>query len=427
MSRVVVLFTSDLRTRDHPALAEATRSHDEVVPLFVLDDSLLRRSANRTSFLLDALRALRDGLGGALAVRHGDPVEVVASLRPDVVHLTAGVSSYARARERRLRAVARVRTFPGLAVVEPGAVAPAGGDHYRVFTPYWRAWSEASRRDLAADPLPVQLPADVEAGEVPALGDVVSGTPSPGLPPGGEQEGLRRLEAFLDGPLRAYSEARDVPGVEGTSRLSPYLRFGCVSPLEAAVRAEAAGGADFAWQLAWRDFYLQLLAAFPRLSSDDYRPREREWRSDPEALEAWMSGRTGIPIVDAGMRQLALEGWMHNRVRMLAASLLTKNLGLDWRLGLAHFSKLLVDGDAASNPGNWQWVAGTGTDTRPNRVFNPIRQAHRFDPDGDYVRRYVPELEPLRAPEVHEPWRLGPLGLEELGYPPPLVELPAAS
>lgn len=424
MSRVVVLFTSDLRTRDHPALAEATRDHDEVVPLFVLDDALLRVSANRVAFLLDALAALREGLAGALAVRRGDPVEVVASLRPDSVYLTAGVSGYARTREDRLRTVARVRTFPGLAVVEPGEVVPAGGDHYRVFTPYWRAWSVADRRPLAPDPLPVTLPPDVGAGELPSVGDLTHDATSPELPPGGEAEGRRALDVFLGRTLAAYSDARDVPGVEGTSRLSPFLRFGCISPLEVAVRAEAVGGADFVRQLAWRDFYLQLLAAFPGLPTDDYRPREREWTSDTDALAAWKSGRTGIPIVDAGMRQLAVEGWMHNRVRMLAASLLVKNLGIDWRVGLGHFSKLLVDGDPASNAGNWQWVAGTGTDTRPNRVFNPIRQAHRFDPDGAYVRRYVPELGALRAPEVHEPWRLGPLGLEELGYPPPLVEPP---
>jgi deoxyribodipyrimidine photo-lyase len=426
LSRVVVLFTRDLRTRDNPALAVATREHDEVVPLFVLDDRLLR-SANRVAFLLDSLAELRESLDGALAIRRGDPAAVVASLRPDCVHVAADASRYARARERRLRAVASVRVFPGVAVVEPGALAPAGGDHYRVFTPYWRAWSTAERRAPAPASLPVRLPPDVAPGALPPLSDLARGEASPALPPGGEREGLRRLESFLAGGLAPYAEKRDVPSVEGTSRLSPYLRFGCVSPLEAAVRAEEAGGHDFVRQLAWRDFYLQLLAAFPRLGVDDYRPRGREWRADADAVDAWKAGRTGIPIVDAGMRQLAAEGWMHNRVRMLAASLLVKNLGVDWRAGAAHFSQLLVDGDPASNAGNWQWVAGTGTDTRPNRVFNPIRQARRFDPDGAYVRRYVPELAGLGAPEIHEPWRLGPLGLEELGYPPPLVELPGTS
>lgn len=426
MTRAVVLFTRDLRIHDHPALAAATREHDEVVPLFVLDDRLCR-SANRVAFLLESLSALREALGGALVVRRGDPVEIVARLRPERVHLTADIGRFAHARERRLRSVARVVTHPGSAVVEPGVLAPVGGDHYRVFTPYWRAWRAAARRPRALAPDPVRLPVGLDPGELPALGDLVSGTPSPRLPRGGELHGRRVLDAFLRDGLARYSGERDVPAADGTSRISPCLRFGCVSPLEAAVHAEEAGGDAFVRQLAWRDFYRQLLAAFPSLPVDDYRPREREWRHDAEALEAWKAGCTGIPIVDAGMRQLEAEGWMHGRVRMLAASFLVKNLGIDWRAGAAHFSELLVDGDPASNAGNWQWVAGTGTDTRPHRVFNPLRQAHRIDPDGEYVRRYLPELSALRPPEVHEPWRLGPLGLAELGYSPPLVDLPRAS
>lgn len=427
MSRAVVLFTRDLRTRDHPALAAAVRDHDEVIPLFVLDDRLLARSANRTAFLLDSLAALRDELGGALAVRRGDPVEEVSRLRSDWVYVTADVGPYAGVRERRLASVTRTRALPGNAVLEPGEAAPAGCDHYRVFTPYWRAWSATGRRLSAPPPPRLELPSDVAPGELPELRELVADEPSPRLPRGGEPEGRRRLESFLEAGLYSYAERRDLPGAEATSRLSPYLRFGCISSLEVVERAEAAGCVELVRQLAWRDFYRQLLAAFPRLGTDDYRPRGRRWRVDAAALEAWKAGRTGIPIVDAGMRQLVAEGWMHNRVRMLAASLLVKNLGIDWRVGAAHFSALLVDGDPASNAGNWQWVAGTGTDTRPNRVFNPIRQARRFDPDGEYVRRYVPELASLDAPEIHEPWRLGPLALEELGYPPPLVELPAAA
>ncbi|MFO7572632.1 MAG: deoxyribodipyrimidine photo-lyase [Gaiellaceae bacterium] len=424
MSRAVVLLTRDLRTRDHPALAAATRDHDEVVPLFALDDRQLR-SANRVAFLLDSLSALRDALDGALVVRRGEAAAAAASFRPDWVYVTADGSAFAQARELRLRTVARLRVSPGASVIEPGALAPTGGDHYRVFTPYWRAWSAAERRPLAPEPVAIRLPPKVSPGELPALGDLLRQPRSPVLLPGGEPEGRRRLARFLRHGLRAYGDERDALELDGTSRLSPYLRFGCLSPLEVASRAEESGGDEFVRQLAWRDFYLQLLAAFPRLTTDDYRPRGREWRADDAALEAWKSGRTGIPIVDAGMRQLVNEGWMPNRVRMLAASLLVKNLGIHWRAGAAHFSSLLVDGDPASNAGNWQWVAGTGTDTRPNRVFNPIRQAHRFDPDGGYVRRHVHELADLEAPDVHEPWRLGPLGLAELGYPPPVVELGA--
>jgi deoxyribodipyrimidine photo-lyase len=419
--RAVVLFRRDLRTHDHPALSAATRSHDEVVPLFVLDDRLLRRSANRASFLLDALSDVRAGLGGALVVRRGRAEDVVSELRPDAIYVTGDTGSFGRARERALRSLAPVLALPGTSIVEPGAVTPAGGDHYRVFTPYWRAWSGAERRALEAPARPVRLPDDVDPGPLPTLADLGLESPSPDGPRGGETEGRRVLERFLSTGRASYSETRDLLATDGSSRLSPYLRFGCVSPLEVAESARAAE--DFVRQLCWRDFCLQLRAAFPRLSSEDYRPRDRTWRTDDDALAAWRDGRTGVPVVDAGMRQLRLEGWMHNRARLLTASFLVKRLGIDWRLGLAHFDRLLVDGDPASNAANWQWVAGTGTDSRPNRVFNPIRQARRFDPEGEYVRRFVPELRELGPRDIHEPWRLGRTALAELGYPPPLVEL----
>jgi deoxyribodipyrimidine photo-lyase len=416
----VVLFTRDLRAHDHPALAAAARAHAELVPLFVLDDRLLR-STNRVAFLLDALADLRARLGGALVVRRGRAEEVVAGLEPAAVYLTSDTGPFGRARERALRAVAPVHAFPGTGVVEPGAVTPAGGDHYRVFTPYWRAWRGAERRSLEAPVEAARLPDGIDPGALPSLGELGLGEPSPELPLGGETEGRRRVERFLEDGLASYGERRDLLAVDGTSQLSPYLRFGCISPLELANATERPE--DFLRQLCWRDFSLQLRAAFPRLSCDDYRPRGRTWRHDADAFDAWRTGRTGVPVVDAGMRQLRREGWMHNRARLLTASFLVKRLGIDWRLGLAHFDELLVDGDPASNAANWQWVAGTGTDPRPNRVFNPIRQARRFDPDGDYVRRFVPELGGLDARDVHEPWRLGRAALAELGYPPPLVEL----
>jgi len=188
------------------------------------------------------------------------------------------------------------------------------------------------------------------------------------------------------------------------------------------VRAAEQGGEEFVRQLSWRDFHHQVTHAFPAMSRDDYR-RPRQWRHDEVALDAWKRGLTGVPIVDAGMRQLAREGWMHNRARLLVASFLTRRLAVDWRAGARHFLDLLADGDVANNSGNWQWVAGTGNDTRPNRVFNPIRQAHRFDPEGDYVRRYVPELESVEGGAVHEPWKLEPLLRRRLTYPDPIVSL----
>jgi deoxyribodipyrimidine photo-lyase len=242
--------------------------------------------------------------------------------------------------------------------------------------------------------------------------------------PGGETAGRARLDAWCRGGLARYPEAHDAPALEGTSRLSPYLHLGCLSPVEVARRCAArAGGEAFLRQLCWRDFHHQVTAAFPAITREEYRPRGDRWGDDAALLAAWKAGRTGYPLVDAGMRQLAAEGWMHNRARLVTASFLVKDLGLDWRLGAAHFLDLLVDGDIANNAGNWQWVAGTGNDTRPNRIFNPVRQALRFDPAGAYVRRWVPELARVTGARVHEPWRLDPAERRRLDYPEPLDSL----
>jgi deoxyribodipyrimidine photo-lyase len=231
------------------------------------------------------------------------------------------------------------------------------------------------------------------------------------------------MSRWLARGLARYDERRDDLAADGTSRLGPYLHLGCVSPLELALRARARpGGAAFARQLAWRDFHHQLLAANPGMTRADFRPRGDRWRRDTRALQAWKDGRTGYPVVDAAMRQLAHEGWMLGRARLLVGSFLTKHLLLDWRLGARHFFELLVDGDVANNVGNWQWVAGTGTDTRPGRMFNPVLQAKRYDPDGTYVRRHVPELAGVDARTIHEPWKLGERRLRELGYPLPIVD-----
>jgi deoxyribodipyrimidine photo-lyase len=229
------------------------------------------------------------------------------------------------------------------------------------------------------------------------------------------------MERWLRTGLASYADRHDdLPG-DATSRLSADLHFGCLSPLELAVRARRAdgpGGEAYVRQLCWRDFYAQVAAAFTDLPRRDYRPRRGGWRDDPEPLEAWKAGQTGYPIVDAGMRQLATEGFMHNRARLLAASFLTRQLSIHWTVGAQHFFDLLVDGDIANNAGNWQWVAGTGNDTRPNRRFNLLRQAHCFDPDGDYVRRYVSELAGVPGGDVHAPWRRE---RRPRGYPAPLT------
>jgi deoxyribodipyrimidine photo-lyase len=232
------------------------------------------------------------------------------------------------------------------------------------------------------------------------------------------------MQGWLGSAVTGYADGHDDLAGDRTSRLSPYLHLGCLSAAELAAAAGRSRGAyEFTRQLAWRDFNLQLLAARPEIAREDYRPRGDSWRHDEEDLAAWEEGRTGYPIVDAAMRQLRREGWIHNRGRLIAASFLTKTLYLDWRLGARHFLRHLVDGDIANNQLNWQWVAGTGTDTRPSRVLNPLRQAERYDPDGRYVRRYVPELAGVDGPAVHTPWTLPARVRAGLDYPQPIVDL----
>jgi len=431
----IVLFNRDLRVHDHPALAAAARA-ERTVPLFVFDERLLGSrfaAPNRVAFMLEALRDLDGALrkaGGRLFVRSGDPVrEAIAVAREceaGTLHVSADWSAYARAREERLaRACSEERieftAHPGVTVVPPGAATPAGGDHFKVFSPYHRAWSQLPWRQTVDAPRKLSVPGKLKVGQLPSLDSLVGGRPSPGRLPGGEEEGRKRMRAWLRDGLGGYEGRHDdLPG-DGTSRLSAYLRWGCVSPLELAREAgERRGGAAFVRQLCWRDFHHQVLAATPSLPRRDYRPRRDRWSKSTQAFEAWREGHTGYPLVDAAMRQLAEEGFMHNRARMTVASFLCKDLYGDWRPGAWHFWDLLTDGEIANNAGNWQWVAGTGNDTRPNRVLNPVRQAKRFDPEGHYVRRYLPELEPVRGKAIFEPWRME--GFERLDYPGPIVD-----
>ncbi|MEU6228283.1 deoxyribodipyrimidine photo-lyase [Streptomyces sp. NPDC047042] len=444
MNVSVVLFTSDLRLHDHPPLRAALDGGRSVVPLFVRDpavDGAGFAVPNRLAFLADCLRDLDTGLrerGGRLVVRHGDLVRevcrVAAEAEADEVHIAADVSRHARRREDRLRRAleadgVRLHVHDTVTVaVAPGAVVPAGSNHFAVFTPYFRQWSRQPLRDPLGAPRTVQVPEGVGSEPLPSRSGIQG--LSAGLAAGGEAEGRAQVAAWLRDGVASYEDRHDDLAGDATSRLSPHLHFGTLSSAELVQRARRAGGpgADaFVRQLAWRDFNRQVLAARPAVAASDYRTRHDSWRSGAQAredVEAWKEGRTGYPIIDAAMRQLRHEGWMHNRGRLLTASFLTKTLYIDWRIGARHFLDLLVDGDIANNQLNWQWTAGTGTDTRPNRVLNPVTQSKRYDPDGTYVRRWVPELRSLTGSSVHEPWKLQGLDRAAIDYPDPVVDLP---
>ncbi|WP_031046366.1 cryptochrome/photolyase family protein [Streptomyces sp. NRRL F-5650] len=422
----VVLFTRDLRLHDHPPLRAALGRSAAVVPLFVRDravDAAGFAAPNRLALLADCLRDLDAGLrdrGGRLVVRSGDLVTqvcaVAAEADADEVHMAADVSAYAHRREEHLRSALEARGLrlhvhdTVTTVLAPGAVTPAASDHFAVFTPYFRRWSEHSVREPLAAPRSVRVPDGVGSEPLPSR-DGLAGL-SPGLAAGGERAARKRLTAWLRDGIAGYADHHDDLASDATSRLSPDLHLGALSPVELVHRARRVGGPGpdaFVRQLAWRDFHHQVLAARPHASAADYRTRYDHWRTGAAAEEdaaAWREGRTGYPVVDAAMRQLRHEGWMHNRGRLLVASFLTKTLYVDWRVGARHFLDLLADGDVANNQLNWQWAAGTGTDTRPHRVLNPTAQARRFDPDGTYVRRWVPELAGVEGRAVHEPWRL---------------------
>ncbi|MEU6003824.1 deoxyribodipyrimidine photo-lyase [Streptomyces sp. NPDC047197] len=439
MTVSIVLFTSDLRLHDNPALRAALREADRIVPLFVYDDGLRATGfavPNRGAFLADCLVDLDTGLrkrGGRLVVRSGDVVDQVRRVASETgaerVHVAAGVSRYATRREERLRDAldgsgCRLVVHDAVVTaVAPGELLPSGKDHYAVFTPYFRRWTAEGVRDVLAAPRTVQV-ADVASDPVRPRAEITG--VSPGLDAGGENAGRKRLRAWLSGDIAGYEDGQDDIAADATSRLSPHLHFGTLSATEVvheATREGSPGAQAFIRQLAWRDFHHQVLAARPDAAAQDYRSRGDRWRTNKKETAAWLDGRTGYPFVDAAMRQLRHEGWMHNRGRMVVASFLTKTLYVDWRVGARHFLSLLVDGDVANNQMNWQWAAGTGTDTRPNRVLNPVIQGKRFDPGGSYVRRWLPELAAVPDRFVHEPWKLPDADRADIDYPDPIVEL----
>jgi deoxyribodipyrimidine photo-lyase len=436
----VAVLTRDLRVHDNPTLVGAVDAAETVVPLFVLDDAILRSGFNRPNrarFLVESLRDLDSSLaarGAGLVVRRGDWVHevlaVVQSTGATSVHVAGDVTRYSRGRVQRLAArlgagVELVVHDETLFVVPPGDVTATGKDHMAVFTPYFRRWEREPTRGLARTPRSLRLPPGLARGRLPAVDSLATGELSPDVVPGGETAARARATRWLRAGLPAYEEDHDALGNDNTSRLSPYLHLGALSPLELVRRARESGSpaaSAFVRQVAWRDFYAQLVAARPQVTTEDYRSRGDRWHRSVEELEAWKQGRTGYPVVDAGMRQLAREGWMHNRARLIVAHFLCKTLYIDWREGAQHFVDLLVDGDVASNTMNWQWAAGTGTDSRFNRAYNVVLQARRHDPRGAYVRRYVEELAGLDDAYVHQPWLLPEHERAKLGYPAPIVD-----
>ena len=434
MPTTLLWFRRDLRLSDHPALIEAAgaaRPDGSVLPLFVVDPRLWDPSgANRRAFLRACLATLDEDMGGRLVVRAGDPIAVVRQVAHEVdaaqVFVTADFGPYGSDRDL---AVQRSLEMDGRELlrvgspyaVDPGAVRTGAGEPYKVFTPFSRAWVGHGW------PAPSRAPAAVPWAEgVASDGLPDRPTTAAELPAAGEAAAKRVARRFWDARLAAYDSQRNAPGVDATSRLSPYLKWGCIHPRQLLAKlgmskAERA----FRTELCWREFYADVLHHRPDTARDAFNPvmkaMETDGRGTAPRFAAWCEGRTGYPIVDAGMRQLAAEGWMHNRVRMLVASFLVKDLHIDWKRGARFFMQQLVDGDLASNQHGWQWVAGTGTDAAPYvRIFNPVVQGERFDPDGTYVRRWVPELAGVPRKYTHRPWD-DPDG-PPAGYPAPIVD-----
>ena len=448
MTRGIHWFRNDLRLRDNTALNALADRVEEWLPVFVLDPRILagpRRGEPRTRFLLDCLGRLSRDLekrGVPLLVRTGRPEELLPKLLHEagarLLSFNEATTPFARRRDAAVqRAVERsggqVVTRVDHVVFRSSEIRSASGGAYSVYSPYrktwWRQWSQEPRHPVRLGCLPPPVPG-VAADRAPDPREPGLVTDRCDVPTGGEAAAKRRLERFLSTAAGRYHEDRDRPDLDGTSRLSPYLRFGaisvrqCFGGAEQAFRAEPAlrqGVAKWLDELIWREFYSAILEENPRVLRENYR-REYDalvWNDDPKGFEAWCEGRTGYPIVDAGMRQLRATGWMHNRVRMIVASFLTKDLLMDWREGERFFFERLVDGDPASNNGGWQWAASTGTDAQPYfRIFNPTTQGKRWDPDGCYVRHWVPELRGVPGPHVHAPWESGLRG----DYPRPIVD-----
>ena len=448
MSAGLVWFRRDLRDFDHAALAAATAAHERVHCAFVFDteilDALVRRDDPRVTFIWECVRELGAALekrGGGLHVLHGRAREAIprlaAQLAVDAVHANRDYEPQAIARDaevaRRLAAAGiDFRTAKDQVIFELDEVRTAAGGAFVVFTPYKRAWlAKLDGKALAAHEVRADAsfaPAGRVLPSIESLGFVRS---EPARAPG-MAAAARAWSAFRP-HLGEYAQKRDYPALDATSGLSVHLRFGTLSLRElvrTAARSRSEGAATWLSELVWREFYFAVLAARPDVVDHAFH-REYdalEWDDDESAWQAWREGRTGYPLVDAAMRELAARGTMHNRLRMVTASFLAKDLGIDWRRGERHFAERLLDYDLAANNGGWQWSASTGCDAQPwFRIFNPVTQSKRFDPEGEYIRRWVPELAGVPPQRIHAPWEMAPLEQQAAGclvgrdYPAPVV------
>lgn len=428
----IVWFRRDLRLADHPALWSAVSRFDRVLPLFVWDQRLFKPSgAARLGFMGDCVQSLSDSLDGELVIRVGHPAQVVAEVAEEAgateVLVTADFGPYGKARDGQVAAALPdpigMVSMDSPYAVTPGSLCTSSGTPFQVFSPFARAWREHGW----AEPRPQSPLSKVGRFGLPdvAVPPEVSASRSSAFP-AGEAAAHRRLDDFLERDVHRYRDDRDRPDLDATSRLSPYLKAGCVHPRQILGRLKPgdAGADSFRDELCWREFFADVLFHHAGAARHPYRPDWEHFEVDTgpaadELFHAWTQGRTGYPIIDAGMRQLLNQGWVPNRVRMISASFLIKDLHLDWRRGASWFMRHLIDGDLASNQMNWQWVAGSGTDAAPFfRIFNPITQSRKFDPEGQYIRRWVPELRRMGPREVHDPWHSG----DPSPYPRPVVD-----
>jgi len=421
----IIWFRRDLRINDHPALLAAVESAEQVIPLFILDKTQIKEAgAKLLAYMAQSLRSLDESLGNNLHIIEGDQVEVLTALikKYDVqeVHISAEYERYGAERDAKVEAagIKLVRTGSPYAVTPGRVVKPSDATPYKVYTPFYRAWRTHGWRAPAKTPKSMKFVQPTSE---------YRNFPDFPLPKGVEiikAAALSRFKEFTKKGLDTYDENRNFAGIDGTSKMSSYLKFGEIHPRTLLENlGESKAHDTFRKEIAWREFYADVLFNNPMTDREYYAPRFADMRYDEPGAQfkAWCEGKTGYPFVDAAMRQLIQEGWMHNRTRMVVASFLVKDLHLEWQLGERFFAEHLVDYDVASNAHGWQWTAGTGTDASPYyRVFNPIEQGKRFDENGDYIRKYVPELAHLSAAEIHEPWLY--LDGYSKGYPERLVD-----